>query len=91
MENLETNCSNRIIFFFIDILAFELGKLCLGGGGGCFVFATRGRSFALKSCPRSGVLDGKISGPGVSRGGGGGGGMVTGQIDTCITECFRTF
>ena len=42
MENLERNCSYRIMFLFIDILAFEPGTLCLvagilrgGGGGGC--------------------------------------------------------
>ena len=52
-------------------------------GGGDFVsfFRRGGRSFALKSCPRGGDFDGKISGPAVSPGGGG---MVTGQIDTCI-------
>ena len=50
-------------------------------GGGDFVsfFRPGGRSFALKSCPRGGDFDGKISGPGVRPGG-----MVTGQIDTCI-------
>ena len=49
--------------------------------GGDFVsfFRPGGRSFALKSCPRAGILTEKISGPGVSPGG-----MVTGQIDTCI-------
>ena len=54
-------------------------------GGGDFVsfFRPGGRSFALKSCPRAGILTEKISGSGVSPGGGGGG-MVTGQIDTCI-------
>ena len=53
-------------------------------GGGDFVlfFSTRGRSFALKSCPGAGILTEKISGPGVSLEGGRG--MVTGQIDTCI-------
>ena len=50
-----------------------------GGGDFCFVFSTRGRSFALKSCPGRGDFDGKISGPGVIPGG-----TVTGQIDTCI-------
>ena len=52
-----------------------------GGGDFCFVFRPGGRSFALKSCPEDGDFDGKISGPGLSPGGG----MVTGQIDTCIT------
>ena len=44
-------------------------------------FRPRGRSFALKSCPRAGILTEKITGLGVSPEGG----MVTGQIDTCIT------
>ena len=41
--------------------------------GGDFVsfFRPGGRSFALKSCPRGGDFDGKISGPGVSQGGDG--------------------
>ena len=41
-------------------------------GGGDFVlfFQPWGRSFALKSCPRAGILTEKISGPRVSRGGG---------------------
>ena len=30
-----------------------------GGGDFCFVFLTRGRSFALKSCPGGGDFDGK--------------------------------
>ena len=50
------------------------------GGDFCFVFSTRGRSFALKSCPGAGILTEKISGAGFSPGGG-----VTGQINTCIT------
>ena len=41
-------------------------------------FRPGGRTFALKSCPRGGDLTKKISGRG-------GGGMVTGQIDTCIS------
>ena len=47
-------------------------------GGGDFVsfFRPWGRSFALKSCPGVGILTEKINGPG---------GMVTGQIDTCIS------
>ena len=44
-------------------------------GGGDFVsfFRLGGRSFALKSCPRAGILTEKISGPAVSPGGGGDG------------------
>ena len=50
-------------------------------GGGDFVsfFRHGGRSCALESCPKGGNFDGKI----VVRGKPGG--MVTGQIDTCIT------
>ena len=61
--------------FFIDILAFEQGKLCPGVGIFVSFFRPGGRSFALKSCQGGGDFDGKISGPR---------GMVTGQIDTCI-------
>ena len=32
MENLERNCFYGIMFLFIDLLAFKLGKLCLGVG-----------------------------------------------------------
>ena len=32
MENLERNCFYRIVFLFIDLLAFEVGKLCPGVG-----------------------------------------------------------
>ena len=45
-------------FFFIDILAFEQANYALGWGF-CFVFLTRGRSFALKSCPWGGDFEGK--------------------------------
>ena len=49
--------------------------------GGDFVsfFFTRGPEFCTEKLPRGGDFDGKIYWPG------GGGGMVTGQIDTCIT------
>ena len=52
-------------------------------GGGDFVlfFPTRGQEFCTESCPRGWDFDGKNSGPAVSPGG-----MVTGQIDTCITQ-----
>ena len=42
-------------------------------GGGDFASFLRpgGRSFVLKSCPRGGDFDGKISGPAVSPGGDG--------------------
>ena len=49
---------------------------------GIFVsfFRRVGRSFVLKSCPRGRVFDGKKLVARVSMGG-----MVTSQIDTCIT------
>ena len=59
MENLGKKCFYRIMLFFIDFLAFELGKLCLGVG--IFVSFSRpgGWSFALKSCPEGGDFDEK--------------------------------
>ena len=76
---------NKLLFielcsFFIDLLAFELGKLCPGVGIFVLFFQPWGWSFALNSCPRFGILTEKISGLGVSLGG-----MVTSQIDACIT------
>ena len=60
MENLERNCFYRIMFLFhIDLLAFELGKLCLGVGIFVSFFQPGGRSFALKSCPGGRDFDGK--------------------------------
>ena len=58
-ENLERTALIELCSFLIsDILAFELGKYARGWGF-CFVFSTRGRSFALKSCPRGADFDGK--------------------------------
>ena len=45
-------------FFFIDILAFKWANYAWGWGF-CFIFWTRGWSFALKNCPRGGDFDGK--------------------------------
>ena len=45
--------------FFIDLLAFEVGKLCPGVGIFVSFFRPGGRSFALKSCPGGGDFDGK--------------------------------
>ena len=45
--------------FFIDLLAFELGKLCPGVGIFASFFRPRGRSCALKSCPGGGDFDEK--------------------------------
>ena len=44
---------------FIDLLAFELGKLCPGVGIFASFFRPGDRSFALKSCPGGGDFDGK--------------------------------
>ena len=65
-ENLERNSS-----YFVDILAFELGKLCLGVGILFHFFQPGGRSFALKSCPQGGDFDEKHYWPGGQPGGGG--------------------
>ena len=66
--------------YFIDILTFELGKL-FPGVGILFRFSAPGAGVLhWKAVPRVGILTEKISGPAVSPGG-----MVTGQIDTCIT------
>ena len=59
MENLERNCFYKIIFLFIDLLVFELGKLCLGVGIFASFLQPGGWSFALKSCPWGGDFDGK--------------------------------
>ena len=45
--------------FFIDILAFELGKLCPGVGILLHFFDPGAGGFVLKSCPRGGDFDGK--------------------------------
>ena len=76
----------NILAFHIhyDFRTVEPGKLCLGVGIFVSFFGLGCRSFALKSCPGGGDFDRKISGPAVSPGG-----MVTDQIDTCITEVSR--
>ena len=56
-----------------------------GGGDFVWFFRPGGRRFALKAVPGAGILMEKISGPAVSPGG-----MVTGQIDTCISPRFET-
>ena len=66
--------------YFIDILAFEQGKLCPGVGI-LFRFLDPGAGVLhWKAVPEAGIMMKKINGPGVSPGG-----MVTGQVDTCIT------
>ena len=80
MENFERkNALIELWSYFIDILAFELGKLCPGVGILFHFFRPGGRSFARKSCPRGGDFAKKNSGPAVSPRG-----MVTGQIDTVL-------
>ena len=54
----------QLCSFFIDILAFELGKLCPGGLDFVSFFLPGGQSFALKSCPQGGDFDGKNLWPG---------------------------
>ena len=49
----------KLCSFFIDLLAFELGKLCPGVGIFASFFRPRGWSFALKSCPGDGDFDRK--------------------------------
>ena len=49
----------ELCFFFIDLLAFEPGKLCPGVGIFVSFFRPGGRSFALKSCPGGGDFDAK--------------------------------
>ena len=84
MENFEGKYAPIELWsYFIDILAFELGKLCPGVG---ILFRFSGPGAGVlhwKAVPGAGILTEKISGPAVSPGGGG---MVTGQIDTCITK-----
>ena len=58
--------------YFIDIFTFEPSKIMPLGGDFISFFPPGGRSFALKSCPRGGDFEGKISGPGSAWGGGGG-------------------
>ena len=59
MENLERNCFIELCSFFIDLLAFEPGKLCPGVGIFVSFFRPGGGSFALKSCSEGGDVDGK--------------------------------
>ena len=60
MENFERkHAPIELWSYFIDILAFELGKLCPGVGILFRFFRPGGRSFALKSCPLGGDFDGK--------------------------------
>ena len=51
--------------FFIDILAFELGKLCPGVGTS-FRFFDPGPEFCTEKLSQGGDCDGKNSGPGLS-------------------------
>ena len=60
MENFERKYAPIELWScVIDILAFELGKLCPGVGILFHFFRPGGWSFALKSCPRGRDFDGK--------------------------------
>ena len=60
MENFERKYAPIELWsYFIDILAFELGRLCPRVGILFRFFRPGGRSFALKSCPQGGDFDGK--------------------------------
>ena len=56
MENLERNYSYRVMFSFIDILAFEISELCLRVGA-LLLFLTWGPEFCTE---KPGVLTEKI-------------------------------
>ena len=72
MENFERKYALIELWsYFIDILAFELGKLCPGVGILFRFFRPGGRSFAMKSCPPGGDFDGKSQWPGSQPGGDG--------------------
>ena len=67
--------------YFIDILAFERGKLCPGVGILFRFFSDPGAGVLhWKAVPGAGILTEKL----VARQSARGGGMVTGQIVTCI-------
>ena len=72
MENLEETALIELCSFFIDILTFELGKLCLGVGILFRFFEPGARVLHWQAVPRAGILIEKISGLGVSWGGGDG-------------------
>ena len=60
MENFERKYAPIELWsYFIDILAFELGRLCPGLGILFRFFRPGGRSFALKGCLRGGDFDEK--------------------------------
>ena len=73
MENFERKYALIELWsYFIDILAFEPGKLCPGVGI-LFRFSDPGAGVLhLKAVPGAGILTEKISGPAVSPGGGDG-------------------
>ena len=73
MENFERKYALIELWsYFIDILAFELGKLCPGVGILFRFFRPGGRSFALKSCRRGEDFDEKkLVARKSARGGGG--------------------
>ena len=64
----EETAFTELCSFFIDLLAFELDKLCPGVGIFVSFFRPGGRSIGLESCPGGGDFDGKISGLGSGNG-----------------------
>ena len=59
MEIWKETAFIELCSFFIDLLAFELGKFCPGVVTFVSFFQPGGRSVALKSCPRGGDFEGK--------------------------------
>ena len=81
------NAFIELCSLFIDILAFELGKL-FPGMGILFRFSTQGSEFCTENCSRGRDFYGKkLVAQGC--GGGGGGGIVAGQSDTRVMVAFQ--
>ena len=60
MENLERNYSYRIIFLFLWYVSIRTGQNMPGSGDFVSFFRPGGRRFALKSCPRGGLLTKRV-------------------------------
>ena len=73
---------------FIDILAFELGKL-FRGMRILFRFSTQGPEFCTENCSRGRDFYGKKLVAQGWLGGGGGGEIVAGQSDTRVVVAFQ--
>ena len=59
MENLERNCSYRIMVLFHCYLGIRTRQIIPGGRDFVSFFRPGGRSFALKTCPQDRDFDGK--------------------------------